>query len=63
MTTALLFDLASYPKGMQLHKTAASAGPVPGLASERSPPGCHRIEVLSSVHYHLDLPGVFKHLT
>ena len=45
-------------QGLQLHKTAASAGPIPGPAS-----GSHRIEVLSSVHYHLDLPGVLKHLT
>ena len=49
---------AARTQGLQLHRTAASAGPIPGPAS-----GSHRIEVLSSVHYHLDLPGVLKHLT
>ena len=49
-------------QGMQLHKTAALTGPIhgPTLACHH---GDHRIEVLSSVHYHLDLPGVVKHLT
>ena len=44
---------------MQLHPSAAS---VPKGQNQQDSSG-HRIEVLSSVHYHLDLPGVLKHLT
>ena len=44
---------------MQLHPSAAS---VPKGQTQQDSSG-HRIEVLSSVHYHLDLPGVLKHLT
>jgi len=49
---------------MQLHKTAGLVPKAlnPG-GSSSSPSGCHRIEVISSVHYHLDLTGVLKHLT
>ena len=45
--------------GMQLHPSAAS---VQKGQNQQDSSG-HRIEVLSSVHYHLDLPGVLKHLT
>ncbi|MCP9812353.1 terminase [Synechococcus lacustris] len=68
-TTPIYPAQAAKAQGMQLHKTAASAGPASGLVpASASPSGCcptgtHRIEVLSSVHYHLDLPGVLKHLT
>lgn len=64
---------AAKAQGMQLHPSAALApkeqipkGQNPGGQNQQglsSPPGAHRIEVLSSVHYHLDLPGVLKHLT
>ncbi|WP_341882106.1 terminase [Synechococcus sp. UW140] len=46
-------------QGMQLHPSAAS---VQKGQNQQDSSG-HRIEVLSSVHYHLDLPGVLKHLT
>ena len=46
-------------QGMQLHPSAAS---VQKGQNQQDSSG-HRIEVLSSVHYHLDLPGVLKHLS
>ncbi|MCP9925716.1 terminase [Synechococcus lacustris C3-12m-Tous] len=46
-------------QGMQLHPSAASVQ----KGQNRQDSSGHRIEVLSSVHYHLDLPGVLKHLT
>lgn len=49
-------------QGLQLHPSAASVAS-PLAAPSGVTPGCHRIEVLSSVHHHLDLPGVLKHLT
>jgi len=53
---------AAKAQGMQLHPSAALVpkGHTPQEQMGLSP---HRIEVLSSVHYHLDLPGVLKHLT
>jgi predicted phage terminase large subunit-like protein len=59
---------AAKAQGLQLHPSAASvvsppAAPSGGRPSGASGSGEHRIEVLSSVHHHLDLPGVLKHLT
>ena len=55
---------AAKAQGLQLHPSAASvASPPSGVSGSGVTPGCHRIEVLSSVHHHLDLPGVLKHLT
>jgi predicted phage terminase large subunit-like protein len=56
---------AAKAQGLQLHPSAASVAiPPSGVRpSGASGSGEHRIEVLSSVHHHLDLPGVLKHLT
>ncbi|WP_341899591.1 terminase [Synechococcus sp. UW140] len=68
-TTQIHPAQAAKTQGIQLHPSAALVpkGQAAG-GSSASPTGCcptgaHRIEVLSSVHYHLDLPGVLKHLT
>ena len=71
-TTPIHPAQAAKTKGMQLHSSAALVpkGQTPqGQAPKGQTPqeqmglSPHRIEVLSSVHYHLDLPGVVKHLT
>jgi len=63
---------AAKAQGLQLHPSAASVASPPaapsglrpsGASSSGVTPSCHRIEVLSSAHHHLDLPGVLKHLT
>jgi predicted phage terminase large subunit-like protein len=59
-TTPLHPVQAAKAQGLQLHPSAASVAIRPSGASGS---GEHRIEVLSSVHHHLDLPGVLKHLT
>ena len=63
-TTPIHPAQAAKARGLQLHPSAALVpkGQNPGGKTQQG--SCtHRIEVFSSVHYHLDLPGVLKHLT
>ena len=63
-TTPIHPAQAAKTQGMQLHPSAGLVPKVLNPGGQNQQGSCtHRIEVLTSVHYHLDLPGVLKHLT